>query len=279
MLHSLNDEAFFSRQITTPWGADKGAAALISGSVEVGFFGPEASIYVYQQGAEDYLVGFSQLTQRDGSFFMSRETPPDQFDWQDVRGTTIVGARRGGVPQMVLEWVLKQHGIEPFQDVEVLTNLAFEAAVGAYESGLGDYIAQFEPAMSEAQARGNGYIVASLGAEAGPIAYTVYHARKSALEENPELFERFNRAIVRGLEWVHQHSAEDIAEVITRFFPAIESHILVQNIENYKSIDAWPKDPTPSQEGFENLQRVMDEAGELGEPVPFEVLMNTEIAK
>ena len=132
--------------LSTAWGADKGAAALISGSVDVGFFGPEAAIYIYQQGAVDHIVGFAQLTARDGSFFMARD-PEEEFQWDNVRGKTIVGARIGGVPQMVLEWVLKSHGIRPFEDVEIITSLAFEAAVGAFESGLGDYIAQFEPAL------------------------------------------------------------------------------------------------------------------------------------
>ena len=141
--------------LSTAWGADKGAAALISGSVDVGFFGPEATVYIYQQGAADHLVGFAQLTARDGSFFLTRDVDED-FAWDNVRGKTIVGARIGGVPQMALEWVLKQHGIEPFVDVEIITSLAFEAAVGAFEAGMGDYIAQFEPALSEIEARGRG---------------------------------------------------------------------------------------------------------------------------
>src|SRR5690554_3472931 len=139
-------------ELSTAWGADKGAAALISGSVDVGFFGPEATVYIYQQGASDHLVGFAQLTARDGSFFMTRDMD-EEFEWDNVRGKTIVGARIGGVPQMTLEWVLKQNGIKPFEDVEIITSLAFEAAVGAFEAGLGDYIAQFEPALSELEAR------------------------------------------------------------------------------------------------------------------------------
>jgi NitT/TauT family transport system substrate-binding protein len=265
-------------ELSTAWGADKGAAALISGSVDVGFFGPEATVYIYQQGASDHLVGFAQLTARDGSFFMTRDMD-EEFEWDNVRGKTIVGARIGGVPQMTLEWVLKQHGIEPFVDVEIITSLAFEAAVGAFDSGLGDYIAQFEPALSELEARGRGKIVASLGAEAGPVSYTVYHARKSVLEENPDLFKRFTRAIYKGQLWVYSHSAEEVAEVISPFFPLIDHDILVRSMGLYQSIDAWAPTPVIQEEHFHHLQEIMMEAGELHEFVPFEVLMNNSLAK
>ncbi len=264
-------------ELSTAWGADKGAAALISGAVDVGFFGPEAAVYIYQQGASDHIVGFAQLTARDGSFFMTRDME-EEFTWDNVRGKTIVGARIGGVPQMTLEWVLKQHGIRPFEDVEIITSLAFEAAVGAFEAGLGDYIAQFEPALSELETRGRGKIVAALGAEAGPVSYTVYDARKSMLERDPDLFLRFAKAIYRGQKWVYSHTAEEVAEVIAEFFPLIDHDILVRSMGLYQSIDAWAPSPVISEEHFLHLQEIMIEAGELEEYVPFDALMDNTIA-
>lgn len=276
-------KGFFEEQglkldLSTAFGADKGAAALISGAVDVGFFGPEAAIYIYQQGATDHLVGFAQLTGRDGSFFLTRDLKED-FTWDNVRGKTIVGARVGGVPQMTLEWVLKQHGVVPFDDVEIITGLAFEAAVGAFEAGLGDYIAQFEPALSDIEARGSGKIVASLGAEAGPVSYTVYHARKSILEKNPDLFLKFTKAIHLGQLWVASHSAEEVAEVIAPFFPLIEHETLVRSMGLYMANNTWPISPVISEAHFLHLQEIMIEAGELENFVPFDVLMNTAIAE
>ncbi|NLM69072.1 MAG: ABC transporter substrate-binding protein [Firmicutes bacterium] len=265
-------------RMETAWGADKGAAALISGSVDIGFFGPEAAIYIYQQGSPETIVGFAQLTARDGSFFMTRDLDED-FTWDNVRGKTIIGARPGGVPQMVLEWVLKKHGIEPFVDVEIMTNFAFEAALGAFQAGVGDYIAQFEPAMSQIELMGGGKVVASLGAEAGPIAYTVYHARKSTLRDRPEMLIKFTRAIYRGQLWVAEHSAEEIAAVVAPFFPEIADDVLINTINNYKSINAWQQTPIISEEAFRHLQEVMFEAGELYEFVPFDELMDNSIAE
>lgn len=244
----------------------------------MGFFGPEATIYIYQQGAADHLVGFAQLTERDGSFFLTRD-PEEDFAWENVIGKTIVGARKGGVPQMTLEWVLKQHGIEPFEDVEIITGLAFEAAVGAFEAGLGDYIAQFEPALSEIEARGRGKIVASLGAEAGPVSYTVYHARKSVLEKNPDFFLRFTKAIYQGQLWVANHSAEEVAEVIMPFFPLIDQEILVKSMGLYMANNTWPPSPVISEEHFLHLQEIMIEAGELEHYVPFHILMDNNVAQ
>ncbi len=265
-------------ELSTAWGAHNGMAALISGSVDIGFFGPEATIYVYNQGAPDPAIGFAQLTQRDGSFFMARGRV-EEFSWDDVRGRLIVGARKGGVPQMVLEWVLRQHGIVPFLDVGIVTHLAFEAAAGAFEGGLGDYVAQFEPTMTHMERAGVGTIVASLGAEAGDITYTVYHARRSFMESRPDIIERFTRAIYRGQLWVQQHSTEEIAEVVAPYFPGMDFDVLVTALERYRSIDAWTPTPLVSRAGFARLQEVMMMAGELSTPVPFDDVMTNVFAE
>lgn len=265
-------------ELSTAWGAHNGMAALISGSVEIGFFGSEATIYVHQQGAPDRVLGFAQLTQRDGSFFMARGDV-QSFHWEDVRGQLIVGARKGGVPQMVLEWVLRENGIEPFLDVGIISHLAFEAAAGAFEAGLGDYVAQFDPAMTQLERQGSGTIVASLGAEAGDIAYTVYHARASYIAQHPDIIERFTRAIYRGQVWAYEHTAAEIAAVVEPFFPGMDFDVLVEAVDRYRSIDAWTPTPTITRSGFDKLQRVMMAAGELAEMVDFDAVMTNEFAE
>lgn len=273
----FRDEGF-DIELSTAFGADKGAAALISGSVDIGFFGPEAAVYIYLQGARDYLVAFAQLTAMDGSFLMARE-PTDNFQWIDLKGKVVVGARPGGVPQMMLEWIIRQHGMDPYEDMTMITNLAFEAAPGAFHAGLGDYIAQFEPSLSQIQKQGVGQVVASLGVDGGPIAYTAYHVRKSYLERNPDLLVRFTRALLRGVEWVETHSPEEVAEVVRPFFPDIDFDVLVSSLARYMEQGSWNPTLIPSEEGFANLQKVMMAAGHLSETVPFEVLMETEIAR
>lgn len=265
-------------ELSTAWGAHNGMAALLSGGVDIGFFGPEATVYVHQQGAPDPVIGFAQLTQRDGSFLMARGQV-DSFSWDDVRGQLIVGARKGGVPQMVLEWLLRANGIEPFRDVGIITHLEFPAAAGAFEGGLGDYVAQFDPALTQLERNGTGTIVVSLGAEAGDISYTVYHARKSYMDRNPDIIERFTRAIYRGQQWAYAHTSEEIAVVIEHFFVGTDFDVLVDAIERYRSIDAWTPTPTISRDGFDMLQRVMMAAGELHDTVSFDAIMTNEFVE
>lgn len=265
-------------ELSTAWGAHNGAAALISGDVDVGFFGPEASVYIYQQGAENHIIGFAQLTAKDGSFLMSREYIPD-FTWEDVKGKVIIGARKGGVPQMMLEWILKQHGIEMGKDVEVITHLAFTAAAGAFQSGLGDFVAQFEPTLSELEAQGVGYFVASLGVDGGDVTYTVYHARKDYLEKHPDIIQRFTNAIYRGQRWVHSHTVEEIVDVVTPYFPGVSREIMIKATERYRSQDSWTRTPEISRSSFEHLLRVMINANELKQPVPFDELMTNDFAR
>lgn len=265
-------------ELSTAWGAHNGAAALISGDVDVGFFGPEASVYIYQQGAENHIIGFAQLTAKDGSFLMSREYIPD-FTWEDVKGKVIIGARKGGVPQMMLEWILKQHGIEMGKDVEVITHLAFTAAAGAFQSGLGDFVAQFEPTLSELEAQGVGYFVASLGVDGGDVTYTVYHVRKDYLEKHPDIIQRFTNAIYRGQRWVHSHTVEEIVDVVTPYFPGVSREIMIKATERYRSQDSWTRTPEISRSSFEHLLRVMINANELKQPVPFDELMTNDFAR
>ncbi|MGE5575566.1 MAG: ABC transporter substrate-binding protein [Syntrophothermus sp.] len=264
--------------LSTAWGADKGAAALVSGSVDIGFFGPEAAVYIYKQGAADYIVGFAQLTKRDGSFLMSRKPMPN-FKWEDVKGKSIVGARKGGVPEMVLEWILRQHGLDPNKDVDITQNLAYTSAPGAFQAGVGEFIAQFEPTISQMEKAGVGYIVASLGVDGGEITYTVYHARKSFIQQHPDMLQKFTNAIYRGQMWVARHSPEEIAEVIAPFFPGTDQDVLIKTIRRYKNQDSWNLTPQISAKGFAHLQAVIEAAGELkGGPIPFQTLMTNRFA-
>lgn len=265
-------------ELSTAWGAHNGMAALISGGADIGFFGSEATIYVHQQGMPDPVIGFAQLTQRDGSFLMARGQV-DDFSWEDVRGKLIVGARKGGVPQMVLEWLLRANGIEPFLDVGIITHLEFPAAAGAFEGGLGDYVAQFDPALTELERRGTGTIVVSLGAEAGDIAYTAYHARQSYIDKHPDIIEGFTRAIYRGQQWAYAHTSEEVGRVVAPFFIGTDFDVLVDAIERYRSIDAWTPTPLITRHGFDVLQRVMMAAGELDDFVDFDAMMTNEFAE
>ncbi|SCY69548.1 ABC transporter substrate-binding protein [Alkaliphilus peptidifermentans] len=259
-------------------GADKVMAALLSDQVDIGFMGPEASIYVYNQGKDDYAINFLQLTQRDGSFIVSR-TPNLSFTFEELRGKEILGGRKGGMPNMVLEYVLKENNLIPGQDLNVRTDIQFGVMAGAFTGGEGDYTTLFEPTASMVEKEGKGYVVASVGEESGYIPYTAYSVKQSYVDKNPETIQKFTNAIYRGMLWVESHSAEEVAKSLQPHFPDTDLDILITVVERYRSIGAWAPNPVLTEEGLERLQDVMIEAGELSQKVDYNAIVNTEFAK
>ena len=269
----FEEEGLDVELILTP-GADKVTAAVLSGDVEIGFSGSEACIYVYNAGEKDYLKTFAQLTQKDGSFLVSRQKI-DNFTLDDLKGKSVIGGRQGGMPEMTFEWALRQNGIEPTKDLDIDTSVAFAAMGGAFIGGQGDFVTLFEPNALQIEKQGFGYVVASIGELGGVVPYTSYSARNSYLEKNPEIIEKFTRAIQKGLDFVHNHSDEEVAKAILDFFPDTSLTDLTGVMERYRSIDAWPTTTTFSSESFYHLQDIMMAANELDSTVKYEDLIYT----
>lgn len=265
-------------ELTTGQGADAVMTSVLANQVEIGFAGPEASIYVYNEGKEDYTQVFAQMTKKDGSFLISRN-PSDTFDWKQLKGKTVIPGRKGGVPYMTLEYVLRKNGIDPQNDVTLDDSIKFDLMAGAFSSGNADYVTLFEPTASLTQNQGKGTIVASVGEAAGEIPYTAYFAKKSYIEQNPDVIQGVTDAIYEGQQWVKNHSSKEIAEAIQSFFPDTDLELLSTVIQNYKDIDAWNENPVLTQESFERLEEVMSEAGELKEKVPYDKIINNEFAE
>lgn len=269
----FEEEGLDVELILTP-GADKVTAAVLSGDVEIGFSGSEACIYVYNAGEKDYLKTFAQLTQKDGSFLVSRQKI-DNFTLDDLKGKSVIGGRQGGMPEMTFEWALRQNGIDPTKDLDIDTSVAFAAMGGAFIGGQGDFVTLFEPNALQIEKQGFGYVVASIGELGGVVPYTSYSARNSYLEKNPEIIEKFTRAIQKGLDFVHNHSDEEVAKAILDFFPDTSLTDLTGVMERYRSIEAWPTTTTFSSESFYHLQDIMMAANELDNTVKYEDLIYT----
>lgn len=265
-------------EITTGQGADKVMTAVLAGQSDIGFAGPEASIYVYNEGKEDHTQVFAQLTKRDGSFLVARDKT-DEFDWNQLKGKTVIPGRKGGVPYMTFEYVLKQKGINPSTDVNLDDSISFDLMAGAFAGGNAEYVTLFEPTASMTEEQGAGYIVASVGAEAGEIPYTVYFAKKSYIAKNEELIQNFTDAIYKGQKWTQEHSAKEIAELIKDFFPSTDVKMLENSIQRYKDIEAWNKTPVLTEEAFNKLQDVIEEAGELEKRADYEKVVNNKYAE
>lgn len=265
-------------ELVTGFGADKTMTAVLSGQADIGFMGSESSIYTYNEGAKDYVVNFAQLTQRAGNFLVSRE-PIEDFSWEDLKGKTVLGGRKGGMPEMVFEYILKQNDIDPEKDVMINQNIDFGSTAAAFSGGQGDFTVEFEPGATTLEAAGKGYVVASLGKESGYVPYTAFSAKKSYLEEHPDLIQSFTDALQKGMDYVNTHTPEEIAKVIQSQFKENDLETITTIVSRYYEQKTWKEDLIFNQDSFELLQDILEDAGELDSRTPYEDLVTTEFAK
>ena len=264
-------------ELVNAGGADKVMTALLTGGADIGFAGPEAVIYVAAQGKEDYPKVFAQLTACDGSFLVGREKV-ENFDWQSLKGSTILPGRKGGIPYMTLEYCLNQNGLEVGKDVFFDESISFNAMTGAFVAGTGDYVTVFEPGATDLELQGKGYILASLGEEGGKVPYTTYFANSQLLANNSGLVQRFTDAIYKGQQFVKNSSAADIARAIALSFPDTDIKIIESVVQRYKDIGAYSDSGIMLKEDFDRLCAILENAGELSAPVEFEAIVDNSFA-
>ena len=264
--------------LTTGQGADNVMTAVLSNQVDIGFAGPEASIYVYNEGKEDHTQVFAQLTKTDGSFLVSSEDIKD-FKWEDVKGKTVIPGRKGGVPYMTLLYVLRKNGIDPGKDLVLDDSIDFDLMASAFSTGEADFVTLFEPTATQIELAGKGHIVAAVGSEAGEIPYTAYFAKKSYIENNKDIIQKFTNAIYKGQKYVETHTSKEIAEAIKSFFPDTDVNLLAEAVDSYREINAWNKTPYMTEESFNLLQQVIQDAGELEKKASYKDVVNNSFAE
>ncbi|KYD30399.1 MULTISPECIES: ABC transporter substrate-binding protein [Anoxybacillaceae] len=265
-------------ELTTTWGGDKTMTTLLSGGADIALVGSETSIYVYSQGTNDPVINFAQLTQTDGTFLVSRNKI-ENFTWDQLKGSTFLGQRKGGMPQMVGEFVLKKHGIDPHKDLKLIQNVDFANIANAFASGTGDFVQLFEPTASIFEQEGKGYIVASFGTESGHVPYTTFMAKQSFIKNNKDTIEKFTRALYKAEQWVETHSAAEVAKAIHPYFKDTDIQIIEKVVDRYKSQGTYATNPVLDKEEWNNLQNIMDEAGELPKRIDHETLVDNSFAE
>ena len=258
-------------------GADKVMVSVLTGEAEIGLAGPEACIYTLLEGREDSPRIFAQLTNCDGSFLVGRTD--EDFSWENLRGKTIIGGRKGGVPEMTLEYTMRKNGVEPHVDAVVDTSVQFNMMAGAFTAGNGDYVTLFEPTATEVERAGQGYILCAIGEESGEIPYTAYFAAGSYMEEHSDVIQRFTNAVYKGQRWVAEHSDAEVAAALVSAFPDTDVDVLATVVGRYRGIGAWNEVPMMKQEALERLETVMEEAGELQNRVEFAELVDNSFAE
>ncbi|WP_081756732.1 ABC transporter substrate-binding protein [Gorillibacterium massiliense] len=264
--------------LQTTAGGDKTMTAILSGTVDIGLVGSETSIYVYQQGADDPVINFAQLTQTDGTFLVARK-PDQNFNWDSLKGITFLGQRKGGMPQMAGEFTLKKHGIDPHKDMNLIQNIEFANIPSAFASGTGDYVQLFEPQASVFEKAGTGHVIASFGKESGHLPYTVYMAKQSYLKKHKDVVQKFTNAIQRAQKWVDTKSVEEVANAVIPYFNKVDKDIVVSVVKRYKEQGSFATDPIIDEQEWNNLQDIMDSAGELKARAPYDKLVDNHFAE
>ncbi len=265
-------------EIVTSGGSDKSMTALLAGEADVALMGPETGIYILNQGKEDHPIIVAQLTKRDGSFLMGRETNTD-FNFEELRGKSVIAGRPGGMPYMTLLYVLRQHGLEPDVDVEIISNIQFPLMGGAFESGTGDYVTLFEPTASLFASAGKGYIVANIGQESGEVPYTTFMVSPKAIEDDPKFVAAFVRSIYKAQLWVQDASDEEVAKAMRPFFPDADIATLAAVAKSYRATDSWTQVPTMTEDAFTRLQDIIEGAGELDARVQLSQLVDNSFGE
>ena len=265
--------------LVTGFGADKTMTAVISGEADIGFMGAEASVYAYQEGATDAVVNFAQLTQRAGNFLVAREEMPD-FKWEDLKDKKVLGGRKGGMPEMVFEYILRKNGLDPQKDLTIDQSIDFGSTAAAFTGDTSaDFTVEFEPSATALEKEGAGYVVASLGVDSGYVPYTSYSAKTSYMEKNPEIIQKFTNALQKGMEYVQSHTPEEIAEVIAPQFAETDLDTVTAIVKRYYDQDTWKSNLIFEKESFELLEDILEDSGELSERVSYEDLVTTKYAQ
>ncbi len=258
-------------------GADNVMTAVLSGEADIGFMGSEASIYVFNEGSGEKIINFAQLTQRAGNFLVARKADED-FTWDKLKGKTVLAGRKGGMPQMVFEYILKKNNIDPQKDLKMVQNIDFGLTAEAFASGQGDYSVEFEPFAASLEKEKKGVVVASLGVDSGMVPYTAYSTKESYIKKNADTIQKFTNALQKGMDFVKSHTPQEIAEVIQPQFKETERETLTTIVERYYDQGTWKDNLVFEKESFDLLQDILESGGELSSRVSYEELVNTEFA-
>lgn len=272
------EEEGIDLELVTGFGADKVMSALIAGEADIGFMGAESSVYLYSEGASNYAVNFAQLTQRAGNFLVARE-PIDNFSWDMLKGKNVLGGRKGGMPEMVFEYILNKNGMNPATDLTIDQSIDFGSTAAAFSGGQGDFTVEFEPSATALESAGEGYVVASLGVDSGYVPYTSYSTTKEYLAENEEIIQKFTNALQKGMEYVNTHTPAEIAKVIAPQFEETDVETIETIVTRYYEQDTWKDNLVFEESSFDLLQNILSGAGELDNRVPYDKLVDNRFAQ
>ena len=232
------------------------------------------SIIAADWGAETVPRHFAEINSRDGFFVLGRQ-PAEAFQWADFSGATIIPVGFSPMPWASFQYALRNNGVA-LDGLTLLTGLGLDEAVAAFRAGRADYIHLPEPAAEQLLADGVGHLTVALGKVNGHIAYSSFAATNAFLESQPDVVHRFVAGYTRALEWLGKATADEVAEVITPFFPETSPELITASVARYKDQDNWPATPHLGQPQYDGLQEILVAAGMVKEWQGYEKVVTGE---
>lgn len=269
----FKDEGLDIEVLLTP-GADKVASSILSNDAQIGFSGPEATIYVYNNSKEK-LISFASLTKKDGQFIVGDCSLKNNFKLTDLNNKTVLAGRSGGMPLMMFEYALRMSNINK-QNVNIDTSVEFAGLTGAFIAKQGDFVNLFEPNATTLENKKLGCVLSSLGNLTGNVPYTTFYAKEEYINNNKEIIKRFNKALNKGLEFTKNNDSKTLAKIIKNQFPDTNIQDLTNIIERYKNIDAWYDNTTININDYDRLQEIMIHGKSIDSKIDSNILITNE---
>ncbi len=252
-------------------------SALHHGAADIVQSGIMRSIIASDWGAETVPLHFAKINSRDGFFILGRQ-PQDPFDWESLRGSRVIPVGFSPMPWASFQYALRRHGLEP-SDLDLLTGLSLDDAVGAFRDGQAEYVHVAEPVVQQLMADGAGHLLMALGPENGPLAYSSFAATHRFLAEQEDIVGRFTLGFARVLQWLSAADPSEVSGAVSGFFPETSKEVLAASIARYQQQEQWPVNPVLGQPEYESLHDILLAAGMCRERQPYAKIVRTDIAE
>lgn len=252
-------------------------SALNQNAADIAQSGIMRSIIASDWGAETVPAHIAKINARDGFFVLSRR-PQEQFQWESLKGATVIPVGFSPMPWASFQFALRQHGLEP-EDLKLMPGLSLDQAIATFLGGQGDFIHLPQPAAEKLLAGGQAHMAVALGSVNGHIAYSSFAATNRFLDANPETADRFVKGFGRALKWLSANDAATVGREVGGFFPDVDQELITRSVERYKIQDTWPADPKLDPPEYNGLQEILMGAGLVKEAQPYSRIVRPEFAE
>jgi NitT/TauT family transport system substrate-binding protein len=264
-------------EVTTANSGTELSKTLLRGEADLGLSGSIRSLDLAEKGSHDRLISIIQVNSRDGFFVLGRGPQP-RFQWADLMGSRLILFAEAETPWLCLQQVLRNYGID-IGAIQVIAGVPTPQAVEMFLHGEAEYLEQGQPAVERLVHSGRASVAASEGEAVGELPFSAYLTTPAYAAGHTDVLHRFAGAFYRAQQWIAQHSAEEISQLIAPSFPDIEPAIRTGAVERYLAQHTWAREPLLREDGFNYLQDILIGGGFISKRYPYAEHVNVEFAR